>query len=171
MHDIVAHSLAVIITMAEAAAAKRRSDPERAGAAMEQVAETGWQALGLAGMRERPRFTAVPSSPGLAPAAAGESAPASAPRRGHCRSPRHERACGNEAPGTPALDQLTSRERQVLIHVAEGLTNSEIAAAMFLSEATVKSHLGRVLAKLDLRDRVQAVILAYETGLVHPRRP
>jgi DNA-binding NarL/FixJ family response regulator len=78
---------------------------------------------------------------------------------------------GNEAPGTPALDQLTSRERQVLIHVAEGLTNSEIAAAMFLSEATVKSHLGRVLAKLDLRDRVQAVILAYETGLVHPRRP
>jgi DNA-binding NarL/FixJ family response regulator len=78
---------------------------------------------------------------------------------------------GNEAPGTPALDQLTSRERQVLIHVAEGLTNSEIAAAMFLSEATVKSHLGRVLAKLDLRDRVQAVILGYEAGLVHPRRP
>jgi DNA-binding NarL/FixJ family response regulator len=78
---------------------------------------------------------------------------------------------GNEAPGTPALDQLTTRERQVLIHVAEGLTNSEIAAAMFLSEATVKSHLGRVLAKLDLRDRVQAVILAYEAGLVRPRRP
>jgi DNA-binding NarL/FixJ family response regulator len=77
----------------------------------------------------------------------------------------------NQAPDTPALDRLTSRERQVLIHVAEGLTNSEIAAAMFLSEATVKTHLGRVLAKLDLRDRVQAVIFAYQAGLAHPQRP
>jgi DNA-binding NarL/FixJ family response regulator len=69
------------------------------------------------------------------------------------------------------LDRLTSRERQVLVHVAEGLTNSEIAAAMFLSEATVKTHLGRVLAKLDLRDRVQAVIFAYQAGLAHPQPP
>jgi DNA-binding NarL/FixJ family response regulator len=59
----------------------------------------------------------------------------------------------------------------VLVHVAEGLTNSEIAAAMFLSEATVKTHLGRVLAKLDLRDRVQAVIFAYQAGLAHSQRP
>ena len=77
----------------------------------------------------------------------------------------------NEPPGSPALDQLTSRERQVLIHVAEGMSNSEIAEALFVSEATVKSHLGRVLAKLSLRDRVQAVIFAYQAGLVHPRRP
>ena len=77
----------------------------------------------------------------------------------------------SEPPGTPALDRLTSRERQVLIHVAQGLTNSEIAAAMFLSEATVKTHLGRVLAKLDLRDRVQAVIFAYQAGLAHSQRP
>ena len=77
----------------------------------------------------------------------------------------------NEPPGTPALDRLTSRERQVLVHVAQGLTNSEIAAAMFLSEATVKTHLGRVLAKLDLRDRVQAVIFAYQAGLAHSQRP
>ena len=77
----------------------------------------------------------------------------------------------NEPSGTPALSQLTDRERQVLIHVAEGLSNSEIAAAMFLSEATVKSHLGRVLAKLRLRDRVQAVIFAYQAGLVHPQHP
>jgi DNA-binding NarL/FixJ family response regulator len=78
---------------------------------------------------------------------------------------------GNEPPGTTALDQLTDRERQVLIHVAEGMSNGEIAAALFVSEATVKSHLGRVLAKLSLRDRVQAVIFAYQTGLADPRRP
>jgi DNA-binding NarL/FixJ family response regulator len=78
---------------------------------------------------------------------------------------------GNEPPCVPALDLLTDRERQVLIHVAEGMSNSEIAAALFISEATVKSHLGRVLAKLSLRDRVQAVIFAYQAGLVHPPGP
>jgi DNA-binding NarL/FixJ family response regulator len=77
----------------------------------------------------------------------------------------------SEPPGSPALDQLTSRERQVLVHVAEGMSNSEIAAALHVSEATVKSHLGRVLAKLSLHDRVQAVIFAYQAGLVHPQRP
>jgi len=77
----------------------------------------------------------------------------------------------SEPQGSPALDQLTSRERQVLVHVAEGMSNSEIAAALHVSEATVKSHLGRVLAKLSLRDRVQTVIFAYQAGLVHPQRP
>ncbi|AKU15356.1 response regulator transcription factor [Luteipulveratus mongoliensis] len=72
-----------------------------------------------------------------------------------------------EAP-TPddRLGLLTDREREVLVAVGQGLTNTEIASALFVAEATVKTHIGRILAKLGLRDRVQMVVLAYETGLV-----
>jgi DNA-binding NarL/FixJ family response regulator len=72
------------------------------------------------------------------------------------------------APGGEALAQLTERERDVLRQVAAGRSNSEIAAALFLSVATVKTHISRLLDKLGCRDRAQLVVVAYETGIVAP---
>ena len=74
------------------------------------------------------------------------------------------------APSPARLASLTPREKDILMLMARGQNNAEIASSLFVGEATVKTHIGHVLSKLDLRDRVQAVILAYETGMVVPGR-
>ncbi len=82
-----------------------------------------------------------------------------------------ERFAARPRPGSAIpeeLAQLTDREREVLLEIARGHSNAEIAETLYLSEATVKTHVSRVLAKLGLRDRTQAVVIAYETGLVEP---
>jgi DNA-binding NarL/FixJ family response regulator len=73
------------------------------------------------------------------------------------------------SPPHATVNALTQREREVLSLVGAGLSNREIATRLYISEATVKTHIRRILMKLSLRDRVQAVVMAYEAGLVHAR--
>ncbi|MGP5048341.1 response regulator [Glutamicibacter ardleyensis] len=83
-------------------------------------------------------------------------------------APLLKRARPNDDPLTAAVDSLTPREREVFGHIALGRSNPEIAMDLFLSEATVKTHVGHILSKLGARDRVQAVVIAYQTGVVSP---
>ncbi|MEV2269403.1 response regulator transcription factor [Nonomuraea africana] len=75
---------------------------------------------------------------------------------------------GPRAPSVKRLAELTERETEVMTLIAQGLSNQKIASRLVVSEQTVKTHVGRVLSKLDLRDRAQAIVYAYETGLVRP---
>lgn len=86
----------------------------------------------------------------------------------HLASTLPDPAASNELDAL--VGQLTDREREVLVLMARGRSNQEIAADLFVGEATVKTHVGRVLAKLGARDRVQAVVVAYDSGLVEPHR-
>lgn len=95
--------------------------------------------------------------------AGGQSDPGGAPGPGSATTARPVK--------DPLLEDLTPRESEMLGAMAEGLSNAEIAHRYFLSEATVKTHVRRILTKLHLRDRVQAVVYAYETGLVVPSNP
>ncbi|MFE9118854.1 response regulator [Streptomyces sp. NPDC007172] len=75
---------------------------------------------------------------------------------------------GRSTDGAERLSRLSAREREVLVQVGRGLSNTEIATALYLAEATVKAHLGRILHKLELRDRIQAVVFAHESRLIDP---
>jgi DNA-binding NarL/FixJ family response regulator len=79
-----------------------------------------------------------------------------------------EFAARAKTPAAPALPDLTSREREVMALVAEGLTNAEIGERLYMSPATARTHVSRILSKLGARDRTQLVVLAYESGLVRP---
>jgi DNA-binding NarL/FixJ family response regulator len=107
--------------------------------------------------------------------AAGEAVVAPRVTRRLLESYAHRLPAGGTAGGAGSesrerLEQLTARELEVLELVARGLSNAEIAEKFVLSEATVKTHVGRILAKLELRDRVQIVVFAYENGLISPSR-
>jgi len=146
LHDVVAHHVSMIAVRAATAPCAITGLPDPGRAAFGEIAHEARTAL----------LPAVPADL-LAPAVTSRLIAEFAARARPVPSPE--------------LDRLTPRERQVLLLVASGLTNAEIAARLCLAGQTVKSHVSSVLFKLELRDRVQAVILAYESGVVVPGAP
>jgi DNA-binding NarL/FixJ family response regulator len=109
---------------------------------------------------------------GIRAVAAGDAVIAPALTRRLLDTFTHQLGSTPEDPVTdPRLDTLTEREREILVAIGHGWTNGEIAERLVLSESTVKTHVGRVLAKIGARDRVQAVIFAYDLGLTRPQSP
>lgn len=96
---------------------------------------------------------------------------ASPPPVGQAATDAVAAAPGADPRAHPRLASLTDREAEVFTAIARGMSNAEISAALYLSESTVKTHVGRILMKLGLRDRIHAVVLGYETGLVRPGEP
>ncbi|GAA3805013.1 hypothetical protein GCM10022226_26140 [Sphaerisporangium flaviroseum] len=166
LHDVVAHHMSVIAIQAEATPLQAAGDPRRLEAGLAEI-----RVMSLAALAEmRQVLGALRGEEQLVEAvrivAAGDAL--IAPSVTRWLISEFARLGGPRAPTAKRLDDLTERETEVLALIAQGLSNGEIAMRLIVSEQTVKTHVGRILTKLGLRDRAQAIVFSYETGLVRP---